>query len=404
MAAVLGQSFTTTAVQFLGARIAIGFFSVFINVGSIALLLELAHRRQRAVVGALYSTFFFVGSITAAWTSFGSLDLHGSWPWRLPVLTHLVFITTQITVLSFTPESPRWLISKGRMSEAAKTLAKYHAHADGNDELISLELSEIHTSLAVQRAHGVSWRAVFATAGNRKRFIICVFLGVATQSAGNGIISYYFAPVLSTVGISNPAQQQLINGGLQIYNWLLSIAGAIVTDKAGRRKLLLISSSTMLLFMVLIIACSAFYANTKSSPSAISVIVFHFLFLGGYVVGFTPIPNLYIAEIWSTELRAKGTSIFFLSQTLSTCFNQYVNPIGLEKLQWRYYFVFLGVLAGVVIFIFLYIPETKGRSLEEVGNMFDIESQAVTLVPQLIQSQSITAPRPPARERVDIIT
>ncbi len=127
----------------------------------------------------------------------------------------------------------------------------------------------------------------------------------------------------------------------------------------------------MLVFMVVVLACSAVYANNGSHVAGTAVIVFLFLFLGSYVIGFTPIPILYVNEIWPTDLRAKGTSIYWISQAAALCFNQYVNPIALREIQWKYYFVYVGILVAVIVFIFFYVPETKGLSLEEVGGIFD---------------------------------
>ncbi|OPB44720.1 hypothetical protein A0O28_0088570 [Trichoderma guizhouense] len=371
--AVIGQCFCKTAVQFLGTRLVLGFFSLFNSISSTALLSELAHPRQRAIVGALFNTFFFVGAITAAWTSFGSHSIDNSWSWRTPVITQLFWTSVQLVFVLFTPESPRWLVNNQRPDEAKSTLAKYHANGDETDELVIVEFSEICASVELSKSSKVTWASLFATPGNRRRVFICLGLGLATQWVGNGIISYYFAPVLETVGISNPTQQQGINGGLQIYNWFLSIAGAMLAERAGRRKLFMLSSSIMLLFMILVLTCSAVFANTGNSSSGTAVIVFLFLFLGGYVIGFTPIPILYVNEIWPTELRAKGGSVYWLSQTLAVCFNQYVNPIALREIQWRYYFVYVGVLIAVIIFVYFFVPETKGSSLEEVAGIFDKE-------------------------------
>ncbi|KAJ4360006.1 uncharacterized protein N0V89_000565 [Didymosphaeria variabile] len=127
----------------------------------------------------------------------------------------------------------------------------------------------------------------------------------------------------------------------------------------------------MLVFMILVTVCSALYSTFQSIVAGYAVITFLFLFLGGYVVGLTPIPILYINEIWPSRLRAKGTSVFWVSQAAATCFNQYINPIALEKILWKYYLVYVGVLIGVVGFMFLYVPETKGLSLEEIDRMFD---------------------------------
>jgi MFS family permease len=158
---------------------------------------------------------------------------------------------------------------------------------------------------------------------------------------------------------------------LQIYNWIVPIIAALLAERAGRRRLFLASSCSMLVFMVMVLACSAVYANNGSHAAGTAVIVFLFLFLGGYVIGFTSIPLLYVNEIWPTDLRAKGTIIYWFSPTVALCFNQYVNLIALKEIRWKYYFVYVGVLVAVIAFIFFYIPETKGLPLEEVRGIFD---------------------------------
>lgn len=85
--------------------------------------------------------------------------------------------------------------------------------------------------------------------------------------------------------------------------------------------------------MTLVLACSAIFANTVNPASGTAVVLFLFLFLKAAVVGFTPIPILYIDDIWPTDLQAKGGSVCWFLQTLAVCFNQYLNPISLLELQ-----------------------------------------------------------------------
>lgn len=98
---------------------------------------------------------------------------------------------------------------------------------------------------------------------------------------------------------------------------------------------------------------------------------FLFLFHGGYVIGLTPIPILYVNEIWPSHLRTKGNSVFWVTQAVAICFNQFVNPVALDRIAWRYYLVYVAVLVLVILFMLLYVPETKGLSLEEVGKIYD---------------------------------
>ncbi|KAF2831159.1 general substrate transporter, partial [Ophiobolus disseminans] len=372
IAGFAGQVFCSTFAQFLGLRLIVGFAAIINTISSAALLTELAHPRQRAVAGALFNTFYFVGSITAAWTAYGALGIRGSWSWKVPVAVQAVWAVAQVVFVCVCPESPRWLVRKGERERARAIMVKYHANGDEGDMLIADEFEKMCASAGAEaRSNSTSWLVLCATPGNRKRLVLSVVIGVATQWVGNGIISFYLAPVLQTVGITNTLQQQGINGGLQIYNWILACGAALLSEKAGRRRMFLTSAGTMLVFMVLVTICSALYSSTRSVAAGYAVIVFLFLFLGGYVIGLTPIPILYVNEIWPSHIRTKGTSVFWVSQSVAICFNQFVNPVALERIAWRYYLVYVAVLIFVIGFMFFYVPETKGLSLEEVGSIFD---------------------------------
>jgi len=84
-AGFFGQIFARSSNVFLAMRLAVGFGTIFNIISSSMLCLELAHPRQRAVVGAFFNTFYFVGSIISTWASYGSLSIPSSWSWRLPV-------------------------------------------------------------------------------------------------------------------------------------------------------------------------------------------------------------------------------------------------------------------------------------------------------------------------------
>ncbi|CAN9397373.1 unnamed protein product [Alternaria alternata] len=334
IAGFTGQIFCTRFDQFLGMRILVGFSSISNTISSSALLVELAHPRQRAVAGALFNTCYFIGSITAAWASYGALRIRGSWSWKLPVAIQLFWSLAQLSLIIFCPESPRWLVRHGKQEKARSIMIRYHANGHDGDELVSSEFARI----------------------------------------------FYLAPVLRTVGITNSLHQQGINGGLQIYVWFLACGAALLCEKAGRRRLFLTSTGLMLVFMVLITICSALYSATGSTSAGYAVIVFLFLFFGGYVIGLTPIPILYVNEIWPSHLRTKGTSVFWVSQAVSITFNQFVNPVAIDKIAWKYYLVYIGVLVVVINFIFFYVPETKGLSLEQISSIFDpVQEVAIEL-------------------------
>ncbi|PWY80308.1 hexose transporter [Aspergillus sclerotioniger CBS 115572] len=372
IAAAIGQSFSHTVSAFLGTRLVIGFFEICVLVSTNALVSELSHPRQRAQVTALGNTFFYIGGITAAWTSFGSYFITSSWTWRLPVLMQCCWPVGQNIVVAFMPESPRWYLTQGCHAKAKEIFIKYHANGVLNDELAEIEYRKAEISVeAEEQGASYNWLALFSNIGNIKRSILTIFLGLSSQWVGNGIVSYYLSPILEAVGVGSASQQLAINGGLQIFNWVMAIPGALLAERLGRVRLLLISACGMLIFMVLVTASSAVYEADGNKRAGQAVIAFLFCFFGSYDLGYTPIPPLYVTEIASTHLRAKYISLYWMSTAVALCFNQFVNPIAFDAIHWHYYIVYIGVLCPVIVVLVFHAPETKGRTLEEVAWIFD---------------------------------
>lgn len=114
--------------------------------------------------------------------------------------------------MRFVPESPRWLIFKGKIEKALNILAKYHARGDTEDEVVQIEYQEIQQTLALeQQFEGNSWSELWRTPGNRHRLIILVSLGVFSQWSGNGLVSHYILIVLQDIGITSSKTQLEIN-------------------------------------------------------------------------------------------------------------------------------------------------------------------------------------------------
>jgi sugar porter (SP) family MFS transporter len=371
----IGQAFVQTWGQYLAVRFVLGLFNVSLNVSSNLLIAEVAHPRQRAQVTSLWITFFSIGAISVAWTAYGTLNITSSWTWRLPVMVQAAWNTIQLPLLVFLcPESPRWLVMRQRGDEAKALLAKYHANGDMTDELVDLEYQEILATTQGEREKSKSdWLRLIESKASIRRLALVVFLGLVSQWCGTSIANYYLAPVLASVGVTSNRSQTALNGGLQIWSWLVSCAGALLSEKAGRKTLLLVSSGGMLIMFSVVTACSAVYSKTGNAASGQAVIAFLYLFTGCYCLGFTPIPPLYVAEISTPATRSKLVAIYWMSTAIATCFNQFVNPIALDAIGWKYYLIFIAILIGTITVISLFFPETKGMTLEEVAGIFDDE-------------------------------
>lgn len=187
-----------------------------------------------------------------------------------------------------------------------------------NDELVVYEMKEIKAAIEIENlTKKTSWASFFTTAANRRRLIVLVLVGSATQLAGNGVVQYYLVPILRTVGITQAPQTAGINGGLAIWNWFVSLTGASLVERFGRRPLFITSFCGMLASFILILGLSGGYDATKNSNTGIAMVPFIFVFMGFYSMALTPLPLLYIPEIVPLSLRGKAIGLFTLTQNVS---------------------------------------------------------------------------------------
>lgn len=201
-------------------------------------------------------------------------------------------------------------------------------------------------------ARNTGFLSFFETRGNRHRLLICVLVGFMIQWAGNGIVSYYLAPILESVGVTSAVSQAAINVGLQVWNALLAAAGAVAAERYGRRPLWMISACGMLASFIFVTALSAVFTERGIKAAGTTVVAFLFIFFGFYDIAFTPLSVAYVVEILPFRLRSKGLSINLVVVFGAGFFNQYVNPVALGAIHWKFYFVYIGTLTGMIFIIY----------------------------------------------------
>lgn len=192
------------------------------------------------------------------------------------------------------------------------------------------------------------------------------------QQQGVAVVSYYLTLVLDTIGITDSDTQTLINGLLQVFNFVAAGSAALLVDRLGRRPLFLWSALGMLVSFIIWTACSAI-VNTSDSNQALgrTVIAFVFIFYFHYDIAYTPLLLGYPTEIFPYSLRSKGITVELLSVYSSLIVLAFVNPIALNNIGWHYYIFFCCFDVVVLVVTWFCFPETKGHSLEEIAQVFD---------------------------------
>ncbi|KAF8339835.1 general substrate transporter [Cantharellus anzutake] len=335
------QVTSTDLAQFILSRGLIGFGLCFSTSASPLLIVELAHPMQRARLTSSYNAFCYVGSITVAWITFGTFRIPTAWSWILPSLFQALSPVLQVLLIWLTPESPRWLISKGRDREAVEILAAYHANGNIKDPLIQHEYMEIKDALATEEKakKASTYASLFTNSQNFKRMRIIIALGFFSQWSGNGLVSHYISIILDDLGIDKVEAKTTINGCLQIFNLAMALGAALFVERIGRRKLFLASNAGMFLaFSVwaafIVLRTEKGYLWTQKASVALM-----FIFFGFYNIAYMPLLVTYCLEILPFEIRAKGFSVMNLTVSVALALNQYVNPVALARFGWKFYLV-----------------------------------------------------------------
>ncbi|RSL94636.1 hypothetical protein CEP52_012514 [Fusarium oligoseptatum] len=341
--------------HFMVSRVILGIGGSITKVGAPALLQESAHPRIRSEMGHMYYSFYYVGSLVSAIMCSQVIG---------PIVVLLILIKA--------PESPRYMIKKGMHDKALHTLAKYHANGDTNDALVKWEMREIEQTIEQEsQDNKSSYFDFFKTRGNRKRLWISLSISVGINWVGNGIVSYYLSPVLKSVGVVKPSHLLSINAGLSVWNLIIAEAAALKIDDYGIRPLFLTSTIGMIISYAFVMGFSAGFAEAGTSALGIAAIPFLFTFFGSYSLAWTPLNYSYTTTIMPFNLRAKGLALYLVVQNMANAFNQFVNPIALQAITWKYYAVYIAIDIAYAIGIYLWFPETKQLTIEEISLVFD---------------------------------
>ncbi|KAI0677721.1 hexose transporter [Trametes maxima] len=374
---VIGAALQTSSqdfAMFVVARFLLGFGIPFAIVAASSMIGELAYPKERARIGSLFNASWFIGAIVAAGVTLGTFQMPSNWGWRIPSLLQVIPSALQITFIWFLPESPRWLVSKGRGEEAYAILTKYHAEGDLNSEFVKLEYAEIETTLELEKEQSKgSWKQLVSAPGMRKRLLICSFLGLATQWSGNGLTSYFLARILDNVGIHDDRTKNLINLAMTCWGFVNGTTLALTVPKMRRRSAYLTCTVALTFIFTGWTVASAQYAMTGSQAASRAVIAFIFLYSPAYNMGYNALTYTYLVEIFPYHARAKGIAVFQWWGRAAGFFNQFVNPIGIANAGWKYYISYCIFLLFEIVFVWFLFPETSNRSLEELAFLFEGE-------------------------------
>ena len=333
-------------------------------------LSEMAPAEKRGMIVSLNQFCITLGILLSYLVDYSFANVDGTWRWMLGVgAVPGILLGVGMAVL---PESPRWLASRGRFDEAEHVLQSLRNKTD-----VSEELSGLKRDIS-QEANEASLSALFSAPKARLPLIVGIGLAVFQQVTGINTVIYYAPSIFKTAGFESNSAAILATVGIGVVNVLMTVVALLLLDTAGRRKLLLWGLAIMTVCLVAIFFAFTFGANTVGGITAVALAAY----VGGFAIGLGPIFWLIIAEIFPLAYRGRGMSVASMANWGS---NLIVALIFLDLIRiltpGGTFLLFAVLTVGAFAFAWKYVPETNGRSLEEIeadlAAGFSLNKQAV---------------------------
>lgn len=345
----------------IASRVVIGFGIGVASAIAPVYISEVAPSDMRGRLVTFFQLAVTVGILVAYLVGLAFSDVNDGWRWMLGLgAVPAAFLFFGVLRL---PQSPRWLIMQDRHDDAAVALRKVRP---GGEAAIESELEEIKTSMS----HGVEtggWRDLLRPAV-KAALVVGIGLAILQQITGINTVIYYAPTIIQDTGIDSDSSAILASLGVGIINVLMTIVALRLLDKRGRRELLFIGVAGMSFSLF---ALGAAFLGSTGTITTVVAIGSLMLFVSSFAISLGPIFWLLNAEIYPLAVRSKAASAgtmtnWFFNFLVSLTFLPLIDAAGQSGAFWIYGSVGLVTLW----FCWKFVPETKGRSLEQIETIF----------------------------------
>ena len=333
---------------------------------------EIAPAHARGLLVGMHATTLIMGYILAGILALAFNFVTAPIQWRLQFIMLTIFSLVFAVSVPFIPESPRWLVEQGRITEAADIMERLHrTKADPSSEMARAEMTQIVAQVNAEKDLPHSFWYILSNAHLRKRAYCSILIFAMVQSSGLLVIFNLMPILFGQLGFDSVLQL-----GLSIVWVSLALLGgtfnALIVDRVGRVKLLGIGGYLLAIATSIQCALQKVYLHSDYKPGLNASVAFFFIFIIFYSCSVDTVVYVYNAEIWPTHLRSKGVtfglgSYFMFGIVYNSPAAQAFNDIG-----WKYYIVFICMTVVCTTLIVFTFPETKGLTLE--GKKTELQS------------------------------
>ncbi|KAI1634594.1 sugar transporter-domain-containing protein [Biscogniauxia mediterranea] len=370
----IGGAVTQNWQQLLATRLLLG---VGMGIKASTVPIFAAENSPAAIRGALVMTW-------QLWTAFGiwlgtcanlAVGQVGPIAWRLQIGSAFIPAIPLTILIFFCPESPRWFIKKGRYRDAMQSLLRLR----NNPIQAARDLYSIHSQVEIEaEAIGSStyikrFIELFTIPRIRRATLASFVVMIAQQMCGINIIAFYSSTVFRQAGASD-FNALLASFGFGLVNFIFAWPAIWTIDTFGRRSLLLFTFPNMAWSLLAAGLCTLIPSASNAHVGLVALFIY--IFAAFYSPGEGPVPFTYSAEVFPLSHREVGMSwavstCLFWAAVLSITFPKILQSLGVLGA----FCLYAGFNVVAFIMLFLWLPETKQRTLEELDYVFGVPTK-----------------------------
>jgi sugar porter (SP) family MFS transporter len=350
--AALGCALAWSLPSFLVARFLIGVAIGGSSVLAPVYIAEASPADRRGALVGLFQINIVVGILVAYTSNFLVAQLvGGAQPWRWKLAIAAVPALVFLLLLFFIPQSPRWLIHRGRLAEAGASLRRLGTR----DPASAIEHIRAAESTVLDRSPGLSWRV------HRRLIVLAIGMGMFNQLSGINAILYYLGDIFGAAGFSS-LSSNLQSIAIGATNLLATVVAMTLIDRTGRKRLLLIGSVGAALAQGGVAAIMAFNSGRALLLPLLILFIVSFAISQGAVIW------VYLSEIFPTAVRARGQSIGSATHWIMNALISAMFP-AIAALSASIPFMFFSLMMVLqFVLVLWFLPETKGVALEQMAS------------------------------------
>lgn len=317
---------------------------------------EISPAGKRGALVARYQFMIVFGIFIAFFSNYLLKGVGGSIDWRLMLGVEALPAIAYTIMVQYVPESPRWLIvSKNDEAKAREVFEQV-----GNDD-IDNSIREIKDSLKVDSS-GIIWKKIYF-----KPIMLAFLIAFFNQMSGINFILYYAPEILERAGLAT--KESLMSSiSIGLVNLVFTMLGVYLIDKLGRKKLMFWGSIGYIISLGMV--AFAFFTGAGSAM----LLTFILIFMASHAVGQGAVIWVFISEIFPNNVRAYGQALGAGTHWVMAALITLVTPVFLDADKgifgdnpWPIFAFFAGFMVLQLLFVLFLMPETKGKTLEELG-------------------------------------